>query len=489
MTERAPLPVAQVASDRGWKEGITPGGPAIAVGYLPEGTSERVARGPDRAIAATGVVPARPHIDHAKAAIVALRLFARTGHPDFLDLPWNEPLEEWEHDRLVEIPAGLHRHVVRFVRYGERLYVLKELPKRYAEREYRFLNHLKEEGVPTVEAVGVVTHRLDADREPLQAVLITKHLAYSLPYRLLFSRRSDPELVTSMIEALANLLVRIHLVGFMWGDCSLSNTLFRRDADQLAAYLIDTETGELHPSLTDGQRSYDLELAVERTAGELLDLQAQGLVPDDLDPADFGLALEATYRMLWSVLTDVEVFHANERYRIHERLERVNRMGYDVGEVELVASPDDPDALELHLHVVEPARHRRLLFERTGLAAEETQARALLNDITRYSCWRQANDGVTLPQERLDRRWYEDSYLALLDRVPDDLWGRREGPQLFLEILGHWARLSAERGHDMPLQDAADDYVGSVLRDASDEVVVEDDDAFSTSDPRELDLL
>ncbi len=186
---------------------------------------------------------------------MALRIFARTGHPDFLDLPWREPLEEWEHDRLVEIPAGLHRHVVRFVRYGERLYVLKELPQRYAEREYRFLNHLKEAGVPTVEAVGVVTGRTDVDGEPLSAVFMTRHLSYSLPYRLLFSRRSDPELITTMIDALANLLVRIHLVGFYWGDCSLSNTLFRRDADQLAAYLIDTETGELHPKLTVGQRS------------------------------------------------------------------------------------------------------------------------------------------------------------------------------------------------------------------------------------------
>lgn len=410
---------------------------------------------------------------------MALRIFARTGHPDFLDLPWDEPLEDWVHERLVDIPAGLHRHVVRFVRYDDRLYVLKELPRRYAQREYRFLNHLKEEGVPTVEGVGVVTDRRDAAGEPLSAVIITRHLSYSLPYRLLFSRRSDPELVTTMIDALANLLVRIHLVGFYWGDCSLSNTLFRRDADQLAAYLIDTETGELHPQLSDGQRSYDLELAVERTSGELLDLQAQGLVPDDLDPVDFGLALEASYTMLWSVLTDVEVFHSDERYRIHERLERVNRIGYDVGEVEIVTSDDDPDALELHLHIVEPARHRRLLFERTGLAAEEAQARALLNDIARYGAWAEAQDGVKTPQDRMDRRWYDRSYMNVLSRIPEDLWGRREGPQLFLEVLGHWASASAARGHDISVEDATDDYVDTVLRHAADEVVVEDAEAFT----------
>ena len=42
------------------------------------------------------------------------------------------------------------------------------------------------------------------------------------------------------------LLVRLHLVGFWWGDVSLSNTLFRRDAGAFAAYLVDAETGELH---------------------------------------------------------------------------------------------------------------------------------------------------------------------------------------------------------------------------------------------------
>ncbi len=44
--------------------------------------------------------------------------------------------------------------------------------------------------------------------------------------------------------SLAVLLVRLHVVGFYWGDVSLSNTLFRRDAETFAAYLVDAETGE-----------------------------------------------------------------------------------------------------------------------------------------------------------------------------------------------------------------------------------------------------
>ena len=50
-----------------------------------------------------------------------LQLIARTGHPDFLDLPWDEPLAEWTSDRLVEVVRGIHRHVVRFVEYDSPL--------------------------------------------------------------------------------------------------------------------------------------------------------------------------------------------------------------------------------------------------------------------------------------------------------------------------------------------------------------------------------
>ena len=68
------------------------------------------------------------------------------------------------------------------------------------------------------------------------------------------------------------LLVRLHLAGFFWGDVSLSNTLFRRDAGAFAAYLVDAETGELHDRLSDGQREHDLDIARVNIAGELMDL-------------------------------------------------------------------------------------------------------------------------------------------------------------------------------------------------------------------------
>jgi hypothetical protein len=115
-----------------------------------------------------------------------------------------------------------------------------------------------------VEVVGVaVDLGPDAD-----AILVTKFLPFATTYRAVFSSpRGGGPPANKLLDALVELLVRLHLSGFFWGDCSLSNALFRYDAGTLEAYLVDTETSEQHPELTAGQRHYDLELAVERVYG------------------------------------------------------------------------------------------------------------------------------------------------------------------------------------------------------------------------------
>ena len=139
--------------------------------------------------------------------------------------------------------------------------------------------------IPCVEPVAVITNRTDVDGEPLKPVLVTRHLQFSLPYRALFTQTLRPDTATRLVDALAVLLVRLHIVGFFWGDVSLSNTLFRRDAGAFAAYLVDAETGELYEGgLSNGQRENDLEIARVNIAGELLDLEAGGRVDDELDP-------------------------------------------------------------------------------------------------------------------------------------------------------------------------------------------------------------
>jgi len=356
------------------------------------------------------------------------------------------------------VVRGISRHVVRFADYDGRLYALKELPRRYAEREYSLLRRLETESMPVVEAVGVVRER----GEGLDAVLITRHLEFAIPYRALFADGGAPDLRTTLLCALAELLVRLHLVGFFWGDCSLSNTLFRRDAGGLSAYLVDAETGELHPSLTDGQREHDLLLAEENVAGELMDL--------GFEPLPMAAELRARYEDLWAELTREEVFRDDERYRIDERLRRLNELGFDVEELELERVPE---GYRLHLdpHLVEPGHHRRRLLLLTGLNAQENQARRMLNDLAGFRARLEQVEGRPVPESVAAYRWRAEVFEPAMAAVPGELWSKREAAEVFHEILEHRWRLSQEGGTDAGLQAAVRSYVRHVLPHAPDERV------------------
>ncbi len=412
-------------------------------------------------------------------------MLPREAGPDFLDLPWAEPLASWTSPRIVEVARGISRHVVRFVDYDGALYALKELPTRLAEREYRLLRELAAASVPVVEVVGVVSERGvpaagppagERVREPdeLGAVLITRHLEFSLPYRTLFTVRGVRDLHNRLLDALVELLVRLHLAGFFWGDCSLSNALFRRDAGSLAAYLVDAETGELHPSLSDGQRAYDLAIAEEHVAGELLDVMA-GLA-DDGDPAAIGIddplavaaELRPRYDRLWSELTRDEVFGPNERYRIDERLRRLNELGFDVEEIELL-TVEGGYRLRLPTRVVEAGHHRRRLLMLTGLDVGENQARRLLNDVARFRAERAQAEGRTQPEAVVGYRWRAEVFEPAVAVIPSELHAKRQPAELFHELLDHrWYRSEAA-GRDIGMADAVASFIEQVLPEIPDE--------------------
>jgi tRNA A-37 threonylcarbamoyl transferase component Bud32 len=359
------------------------------------------------------------------------QLVARTGHPTFLDLPWSEPLEEWRTERLVSLIRGISRHVVRFVEYDGALYALKELPERPARREWTLLRRLEGQGLPVVEAVGIVTGRGELD-----AVLITRHLEYSLPYRTLFAGAAIPDLRKHLLDGLVELLTRLHLRGFFWGDCSLSNTLFRRDAGALSAYLVDAETGELHGALSDGQRAYDLDIAQTNVIGELLDVDAEVGLPPDLDPDETGAEIVRGYEALWNKLTREETFGSSERFKLDERLHRLNALGYDVEEIQLDSTPNGY-RLRLDPLVVEPGHHRHRLLRLTGLDAQENQARRMLNDLARYREALEREGKRTLPESVVASKWREEVFEPTVTAVPDELWERLPAAEIFHQVLEH----------------------------------------------------
>ena len=59
--------------------------------------------------------------------MVAFRLKTTAPQDELLALPWDTPLEEWPDETTVVLPAGVHRHVVRFVPIADQFVALKEL--------------------------------------------------------------------------------------------------------------------------------------------------------------------------------------------------------------------------------------------------------------------------------------------------------------------------------------------------------------------------
>jgi hypothetical protein len=396
---------------------------------------------------------------------MALEFISSRPDPNLLDLPWRLPLEEWPEDILAALPRGISRHVVRFVRLGGKIVAIKEIKADIAVREYNMLRNLRRLEMPSVEPYAVVLGREDADGEPLDACLITLHLQFSLPYRVLYSQNLRKGTAIRLIDALAVLLVRLHLAGFWWGDVSLSNTLFRRDAGAFAAYLVDAETGELHESLSKGQREHDLDIARVNIAGELMDLEAGGLLQEDRDPIAVSNRIVERYHELWEILTGSEDFALTERWRVDERVRRLNKLGFDVDELAMTTDIDGT-RITIQPKVVDAGHHSRRLLRLTGIDVRENQARRLLNDLDSYrvDCDRQNDD-----EEIVAHDWVEQIYLPFVRRIPPALRAKLEPAEVFHEVLEHRWYMAERAQHDFSITEAMDDYFAKVLPGKPDE--------------------
>jgi hypothetical protein len=385
---------------------------------------------------------------------MALRITATTPRPALLALPWHQPLEEWSGPFLVALPRGLSRHIVRFVRVEGQVYAVKETREPIAWSEYRLLRDLRRITVPAVDPVGVVTGREDVNGAAIEPALITRHLTHSMPYRELFSRGVRPDTMPKLVDALVVLLVKLHLEGFFWGDCSLSNTLFRRSAGEFAAYLVDAETGELHPSLSDGQRSYDLEIATGNLFAEMLDLQAGGLMSEDIDALALATGLEDRYSALWSELTSTENFSTDEMWRIEQRIARLNDLGFDVDELDIVTDWDGA-TVRIQPKVVDIGHHRRRLQSLTGLDVEENQARRLLNDLDAYAAHTDAQGD---DPAMVAHRWLTEIFLPVVAMAPSEKRAELEPAEIFHEILEHRWYLSERADQEVGIFETAQNY-------------------------------
>ncbi|QJU52517.1 DUF4032 domain-containing protein [Herbiconiux sp. KACC 21604] len=399
----------------------------------------------------------------------SLTITSATADPALLDLPWQLPLDEWPDEYIAALPKGISRHLVRFAHLSGHVIAVKETTDEMARREYEMLRTLQRLDVPCVDPLAVITNRSDEEGDRLRSVLVTRHLKFSLPYRALFSQMLRPDTATRLVDALAVLLVRLHVIGFFWGDVSLSNTLFRRDAGAFAAYLVDAETGQLYEGgLSNGQRENDLEIARVNIAGELMDLEAGGRVDEELDPITVSNGIVAAYRSLWKELTGAESFNSSERWRINERVDRLNDLGFDIEEL-AIRTTEDGTTVRIQPKVVDAGHHQRRLLRLTGLDAQENQARRLLNDLDSYTA-KYGRKGFD--EEMVAHEWLAKVFEPVIRAIPRELRGKLEPAEIFHQLLEHRWFMSQDQSRDVPLAEALSSYIDTVLRHRRDEATM-----------------
>ena len=401
--------------------------------------------------------------------VESLSITASAVDPGLLTLPWSTPLADWPSNHIVFLPKGISRHLVRFATLSGRVVAIKETTEEMARREYDMLGNLQRLDAPCVERVAVIAGRTDAAGEPLPAALVTSHLRFSLPYRALFTQVLRPDTATRLVDALALLLVRLHNVGFFWGDVSLSNTLFRRDAGAFAAYLVDAETGELHESgLTAGQRAHDLDVARTNIAGEIMDLEAGGRLEGGVDAIAIADGIMESYHSLWGALTDTETFQSDEIWHFTERVHRLNDLGFDIGEMSIETTRDGT-RVSIQPKVVDAGHHQRRLLRLTGLDVEENQARRLLNDLDEY---RARVSRLGSDEEMVAHEWLTRVFEPVVKAIPFEYRAKLEPAEVFHQVLEHRWYMSQERGRSVPLAEVLTSYIDDVLRHRRDEATV-----------------
>ncbi len=396
------------------------------------------------------------------AALPAGRAFPhlrlRSPTPSLLALPWERPLGDWSAEDLQfrAIPVGPSRHLVRFLVVDGSLLALKEEPLTVARREFDVLRHLEELEFPAVEPVG-----LAESPERDVAILVTRYLAHSLQYRRLLARfpPGPHPYRERLLDAMASLLVDLHRAGIYWGDCSLSNTLFRRDGDKIQAYLVDAETSEIHPSLSDGQREADLEILVENVAFGLADLAVLQGRPDLMDEAVAAAeAVQDRYRQLWEEIHAVAEIQPGDRYAVASRIRRLNELGFAVEEVAL-EPVEGGNRVRLRVAVATRRFHARELERLTGLRVLEGQARILLNDLREYRAWIEHAEGRPLTEAEGAERWLRDVLEPTLARLVPAIGPNRDPIQAYCDVLETKWLLSEAAGHDVGLGPSIEAYL------------------------------
>ena len=377
---------------------------------------------------------------------------------EFQKLPWNSPLSEWESisTYVEDAPRGLSRHPIVFVNFSGTLFAIKELPISIVEAEYFFLKHMVELRLPVVMPMGYV--KLDLTRGE-SGFLITRYLDSSLPYRSLFYQSGLERYRKHLLDAMASLLVQLHLAGIYWGDCSLSNTLFRRDAGALQAYLVDAETvetfeGEVPPL----KRSYDLEIMEDNITGDLIDLEKMKKILIGLPISDIAAYIRVRYQDLWQEIKREVYVKPEEQYLIQDRIRALNTLGFSVGGINLIEK-EKGQLISIKVIVTDRNYYRNELYSFTGIDSQEMQARRIMNEIYEIRAKLSSENNRSVPLNVAAYHWMENYYHPTIDQLTLANGLGEDPTESYCQILEHKWFLSERAKHDVGHIIATEDYI------------------------------
>jgi hypothetical protein len=349
---------------------------------------------------------------------------------------------------LRDIAVGPSRHLVKFVDVDDQLWAVKDMPARIAAKEYDVLRQLEDMELPAVRPAGLVLQP-----EFDTALLVTRYLDGSWQYRRLFMRLPPDESKhrARLLDAMASLLVELHRHGVFWGDCSLANTLFSRDGQLLQAHLVDAETSEVHPTLSRGQRQYDLEIVVENVAMGMVDLAERLEWPESLQDSLISEAeqVQVRYDELWRILHAEPVLGFSERHRIEGTIRRLNDLGFAVDELSLQQDGNDPNRLRVRVAVGDRRYHAQRLQDLTGLDVGEGQASILLGDLQAYQAQLCLEAGHDVDEWSAARLWVIEVVTPYEHLAHEALGHKGTAIQAYCDLLEVRWLLSEKAGHDV----------------------------------------
>ncbi|MET0297761.1 MAG: DUF4032 domain-containing protein, partial [Microbacterium sp.] len=220
--------------------------------------------------------------------------------------------------------------------------------------------------------------------------------------------------------------------------------------------------------LTPGQREHDLDVARTNIAGEIMDLAAGGRLEGGIDAVEVADGIVSSYRSLWTALTDQETFASDEAWRLTERVQRLNDLGFDIGEMSIQTTPDGT-RVSIEPKVVDAGHHQRRLIRLTGLDVEENQARRLLNDMDEF---RARISRLGDDEEMVAHEWLTRVFEPVVKAIPWDLRAKLEPAEVFHQVLEHRWYMSQAREKSAPLAEVLSSYIDTVLRHRRDEATV-----------------